>query len=168
MLGKLLGLKEIAEKKRLLNNTNCLLVLGIFFEDWYSIKEASKIFNPKLSDSERNDRTVNYYFYKIKKFEWLEDEIVLKTVIRKSKLGKKSKYPHKCLRYRLNFEPYFIKYYDTPLNTDLRFNKLRKKLIPYLTKNRKVLTQKSKNKLDYIFTLAKINHHINKRFNRIY
>ena len=44
-------------------------IFSIFFtyDDWYSLKEASKIYDPNLSEESRNQSTIAHYFYRFKK-----------------------------------------------------------------------------------------------------
>lgn len=172
MIGNLLGLKKTAEKNKILTNAKALIILGIFFQDWYSQKEASKIYNPAMPDTKRNERIITYYFPKFKKFGWLEERKIKRIKIRKTKYNKQSNYPSYCIRYRLNFEPYFSKYYDNTFLPESKIKNIKKKLLPYLNNSRdKIIKKFNKNfKLnsDYVSMLGYINEEVNKKYNKIY
>lgn|SRR3989344_6522332 len=95
-------------------------IFRIFWENWYSLKEASEeyvrrshtkrlksILKKIKKGKVRNHRTVGRYFYKFKNAGWLDSEEVIKINKRFSKLGKEHNYPSKCIRYRTNLTAFY-------------------------------------------------------------
>lgn len=79
-------------------------IMRIFLKDYYSLKEASKIYDPDLANTARNHRTVAYYFYPWLANGWFDTESILREVPSKKHGGT---YPSRCPRHRLNFNFYF-------------------------------------------------------------
>ena len=98
-------------------------VARIFFSNWYSLREASKIFKANLKSN--NHGTVSSYFHKFKKLGWLDEKPILKEFKREYAKGKWSTYPNKRLRYRLNLEPFYLYCGEK----DIKFNKDEKKFL---------------------------------------
>ena len=164
MLGNLLGLKEFAEKRKTLSNVNALIVLGIFFKDWYNIKEASQIYNPELSKKWENDRVVSYYFHKFDKFGWFESKNVIRSHRRKR--DKKDIYYPVDL-YRLNYEPFIFEYYEHGFTIEKKLNAIRKKLLPFLNQEntRQKIIKNCSGDLNRFCILSAIKNEIDKKFN---
>jgi hypothetical protein len=98
-------------------------VFSIFFtcDDWYSLKEASGVYDPEFSGTSRNQSTVSHYFYKFKKLGWLDEKNTLKYFKRVSSKGKESLYPDKSPRYRSNYNFFFDGLISTELKDFLLF-----------------------------------------------
>lgn|SRR3989338_8778578 len=179
MLGNLLGEKDLVKKKRLLDNHTAMEMLGLFFEDWYSLREASiiydpkilKVNNPKLSEDRRSHGVVSYYFYKFKEFGWLDEKTITKPMESTTKKGKKRKYPNTTIRYRLNYEPFFLAYYGSPAIYNMKVLAIKKKISPFLNKEKTrqiILKKRSYNgskRVDRIATLSIIKFIVDKKFN---
>jgi hypothetical protein len=127
-------LKIDREKERTLQNSKALFILGIFFVKWRSITEASKIYNPKLSKKWANDRMVNYYFKKFESYGWIEHKKFIGSCERNSKFGKKQVLKYPLTRYRINYEPYLLRY--SMLQSDETNKNIKNKLKPFLDNNR--------------------------------
>ena len=96
-------------------------IFSIFFEDWYSLKEASKIYSSNLPNESRNQRTTAYYFYEFKKLHWLDEKNKIRYFSRKTAKGKESTYPNKCPRFRANYNFFFDGVASTKLKDFLLF-----------------------------------------------
>ena len=82
------------------NNKYELKVYCIFFSKWVTLKEASRIYNPKMPETARNDKTVQGYFTALKKKNWLDDREETRFYQKRN-----SHYP--TIVYRANYNFFF-------------------------------------------------------------
>jgi hypothetical protein len=136
---------------KMIGNKNTLKVYEIFFnggiiqkeideegkkdsidelKDWLTLKDASRIFNPKMPKNALNERVVQTNFKKFKSENWLDEREQRRVFIRKSKLGKKTKILYVVKTYRANYNVFFKSKIET---------ELKKFLIFFLEKNRHYL-----------------------------
>lgn len=104
-------------------------IYKIFLKDWYSLKEASKEYNPefmktKKGSKHRSHPTVSRYFSQFQENGWLNSKYITKYFDRKSKLGKLHKKSDSHTRWKANLNPFFEyieKKYDVEFsNTEKR------------------------------------------------
>ncbi|MEM3074350.1 MAG: hypothetical protein QW727_00175 [Candidatus Pacearchaeota archaeon] len=92
-------------------------IMHTFLQDSYTLMSASEIYQWEASQKKTrepwdkseswNHRTVAYYFYRFKRYDWFDEERKPVDVVQKSKTGK---FTHRILQiphFRLNFKFYF-------------------------------------------------------------
>ena len=79
-----------------------LKVYCIFFSKWLTLKEASRIYNPNMPETARNDKTVQTYFTALKKRGWLDFREEIRFYEKR-----KSNYPTTV--YKANYNFFFTK-----------------------------------------------------------
>ena len=98
----------------------------IFFKDWFSLKEASKEYDPNFDPKQRCHTTVAQYFYRFKNKGWLDEGNILKLKERKGIRNYNSRVP----RWKSNLNPFyeFYEYYKCEKEED-SFTEIEKKII---------------------------------------
>ncbi len=177
-------IEEFHQKLKLLGNHKALSVMGIFFEDYHTLKEVSIIYNPENSTKKNfiNERVVQYYFKKLQDYGWLEQKEIEQLYKRKTAKGKKSQVKFKIRKWRLNYEPYFFQNYPQYFALG-RQNKKDSGYVEYLQIRRKLISFFDKSKIRskisniskgsafttfvYSLFINKLKSEVNERFFRI-